>query len=302
MPGRSPFRRAFTVTELLIVVAIIIVLLGFLLPALSSVWSQGEMTNSLSNLRQISTWMREYSSSNREQILPSQFNYANDPYPGKVRTNLHPNAVGVASVGTWSDILWTEFFQSGAIASEPGSPPPPGRYRYDSADQYYYDVQGGSVANPFRSAAVNTADAPSGDLPTPFGQGAQQTGYPGFFAANNFFNADEDSVTYNGWFSTGQIRLPDQAMYLVDSFYGEVIEDECEPFDATATNPTTLEVDFRYNDTCIMLFLDGHTDQQGPWETLSDLEGYIQGSTVFPGRDVRVRELTSQDALPPCSP
>lgn len=78
-------RAGFTIVEILVVIGVIIVLAGILLPALVGVRKTGLMTKSMSNLKQISTWMRIYSTDNRDQILPSQFNYENNPNPGKVR-------------------------------------------------------------------------------------------------------------------------------------------------------------------------------------------------------------------------
>ena len=52
--------RGFSLTELLVVLALIVVLLGLLVPALVGVKSTGLMTTSMSNLRQIGTWMRMY--------------------------------------------------------------------------------------------------------------------------------------------------------------------------------------------------------------------------------------------------
>ena len=63
-----------------------------------------------------------------------------------------------------------------------------------------------------------------------FGQGAHERSRAGFFAANNFFDANPNHPD-SGWFTTAQIKVPEQSMYLVDSFYGEIIQDEPGPFD-----------------------------------------------------------------------
>ena len=78
-------RRGFTITELLVVIGLIVLLIGILLPALAAVKSGGLMTKSMANMRQIATWMRLYSSDNREFILPSQFDYSDNSYPGTLR-------------------------------------------------------------------------------------------------------------------------------------------------------------------------------------------------------------------------
>ena len=154
------------------------------------------------------------------------------------------------------------------------------------------------MPNVFRSAAENTANfVPSGGignqpippLPTPFGDGARELGRPGYFAANNFFDANPNHDD-NGWYTTAQIKIPEQSMYLVDSFYGETIEDEPGPFDRQAPpppdedDPPTIEADFRYSGkTCLMLFLDGHVQPQGIWKNLAELQD---------SRQIRVQNLT----------
>ncbi|MDY7107945.1 MAG: hypothetical protein SYC29_04845 [Planctomycetota bacterium] len=286
MSPRASSRPAFTIMELLIVIAVIVVLIGLLVPALSAALGVGKMTKSMNNLKQISLWMRQYSSDNAEYILPSQFNYSNNPYPGKVRSG--PVGTGSQHMGTWSDILWT-VFEIGVFQDQanPGDP----NYRFDSPDQALYEKLGGWDDNPVRSAAANTREVRDGTGPRPFGTGARQIGEPGFFAANQFFNADQTSPgsSYNGWFTLGQIKVPSQSLYLVDSFAGEVIEDELWPFSPADDDDDARpdwEVDFRYGDVCLMLFLDGHVDQQGPWpeqEDLDDLEDSL---------GIRIHELT----------
>ena len=105
MPVHPRSRRGFTITELLITVALIAVLLGFLLPALGGVWSSGEMTKSMTNLKGIATWMQLYSTDNGDYVLPSRFYYDPDAgYAGQVRSNPNP-ATGEPHTGTWADIL-----------------------------------------------------------------------------------------------------------------------------------------------------------------------------------------------------
>jgi prepilin-type N-terminal cleavage/methylation domain-containing protein len=275
-----PRRRAFTITELLIVIAIIAVLMALLLPALGGVWRSAEMTKSMSNLKQIQLWMTLYSSDNRETILPSQFDYSNDPYEGKVRQQLSDTALGSAHAGTWTDILWTLYADDKNKLVADG--PPVLNYRYDSPDKAFYDAVGGWDGNTFRAGGQNTQDVIGGTGPKPFGTGAQEAGEPGYFAANNFFDATGQGDAVEEWYATGQIRYPGRSMYLVDSFAGEIIEDEEPPFDDTA-NPPTIEVDFRYGDLCLMLFLDGHIDPEGPWTDLANLQN---------DRKVRVQNLT----------
>ncbi len=302
---RNDRRRGFTITELLVVIGLIVLLIGILLPALASVKSSGLMAKSMANMRQIATWMRLYSTDNREFIVPSQFDYSDNSYPGKVRATLEadtgdpiPPQQGPRNVGTWTDILWVV----NDVASFPGAVEASGHdYSFDSPDIVLYDILGEDVPNPFRSAAENTLDfvPRAGEpgfggrtpLPKPFGAGAKERGRPGFFAANNFFDANPNNTdTFNGWFTTAQIKVPEQSMYLVDSFYGEIIQDEEDavvggPYDRDPTlDPPTIEVDFRYaGETCLMLFMDGHVQPQGIWKNLAELQT---------SRRIRVENLT----------
>ena len=312
MSSRTKNRRGFTITELLVVIGLIALLIGILLPALGAVISSGKMTKSMNNMRQVATWMTLYSGDNREFILPSQFDYSENSYSGKVRAIVDPDGAqiepqqGARLTGTWSDILWTINNVAtypdavGAMEDLNLEPPPAHNYRYDSPDLSLYMAVGNDLANPFRSAAQNTLDysPPAGGsgiggqnqgIPKPFGQGAKEAGRPGFFAANNFFNSTGDD---GKWFTTAQIRAPESSMYLVDSFAGEVIDAAWEPYDRNpGTN--TIEVDFRYTgNTCLMLFLDSHVGPQGKWKNIDELQGdpNVDGDN---GRGIRIQNLTS---------
>ena len=276
-PARSAKRLGFTLTEVLTVIAVIVVLVGLLLVALSAVQKQGHMAKSMNNLRQISTWMNQYSSDNREYIVPSQFDYS-DPaitYKGNVRSVAPPNAAyGLQHHGTWSDILWTVYqvgkFPQAALA------PPDGLgydYRFDSPDKPLYDLPGMEFENPFRAGGDNTKNVDNGDVMTPFGAGAQEKGLPGFFAANDFFNAKPSAPNGGQFYTRAQIKRPDQSMYLVDSFAGETIAPLPPQYllDPPLI-PPTCEVDFRYSGSCLMLLLDSHIDPQGKWTDLNELQ------------------------------
>jgi len=299
MSRQARSRMGFTIIELLIVIAVIVVLIGLLVPALSGVWRSAEMTKSMNNLRQIALWMRQYSSENSEYILPSRFDYTypgcDDCYKGKVCSVAVSE--GQLNQGTWADILWTvnEVFSLAEVTSDPNNPQsvyldngdPVSAYRFNAPDQALYGfLPAADISNPLRSSVSNLRAVSGGTGPTPFGSGAQEEALPGFFAANNFFDSRDPADGGNGWYTTGQIKFPDQSVYLIDSFAGEVIEDNLDlggPFDNT-TGSTSLEVDFRYGDLCLILFLDGHVGQQGPWQEPGDLEG----------RSVRVHDLTSR--------
>jgi prepilin-type N-terminal cleavage/methylation domain-containing protein/prepilin-type processing-associated H-X9-DG protein len=305
-------RHGVTMVELIIVIAVIVVLMAILLPALASVRKQSLMASSQSNLRQIGHWVELYARDNRDTVLPSQFDYTNNSNTGHVRSVV---TIGDLNTGTWSDILWT-IHQLGAFTGEVAGPGGTANnaYRFDAPDRWLYDAAGGSFKNPLRSAAVNTRnvdDTVAGALPKPHGVGANERGYPGYFAANDFFNARPDAPpdadgnappSAGRWYSMGQIRVPDRSMFLVDSFAGEVIEPEGNPFGyAWDVDAETVEVDFRYGGVCLMLFLDGHVEPQVRWNTLHDLEGCLSSGKISPGRGVRIRDLTARrPELDPC--
>lgn len=319
MTRRSTPRRGFSLTEMMVVIGVVAVILGLLFPALGAFRRSGLMTKSMSNMRQIGAWMNLYSSDNRDFIVPSQFDYnftsgcqVNTGYKGKVRSVIQQQPqIGEHHAGTWADILWTV---NGLGPFPELSPPYPDGlgfdYSYDSPDTEFYRWMSRNVGkdfeNPLRSAAPNTRNYSKSihNLPTPYGAGASEAGYPGYFAANNFFNADCDcqdfdgNPTYQGWYTRGQIRVPERSMYLVDSFAGEVIEDQPEPYLVHAADDfrPTLQVDFRYSNVCLMLFLDSHIESLEPWDELDDLEG---GTSDAPGKGLRIRDLTSRTPPPP---
>jgi len=262
----SAAKPGFTIPEVLVVVAVIALLIAVLLPALTGAKTSTNMAKSQSNLRQIATWMRSYSAENRDIILPSQFDYTASAvtYPVKVRSDA---ALGANRYkGTWTDILWTI---NGMASAEM-----PAMYTYDSPDKAWYDGNPTDDNNVLRSAAANSQDfvtsgGTPGTGPKPFGTGAVEGALPGYFAANNFFNA-----TSNVWYTNGQIFAPVRSMYAVDSFAGETIEPAAAQFDNSqpASGPKTIEVDFRYSGACLMLFLDGHVGPQTAWTNLADLQ------------------------------
>lgn len=329
MMSHSPHRlnrTAFTLPEVLVVMGVIAVLVAVLLPALTGGLTSASMANSQSRMRQIAMWMSMYSSDHREFILPSQFNYQ-DPsnpnapvnnYPVKVRSHSSLDNSPWGSwryKGTWADILWTTY----DIGASQNLGPFADQYRYDTPEPDLYDSDpagdiyeqlGIDNINPFRAAAPNSANSPGSMTgtagPTPYGDGAKEAGMPGYFAANNFFNADPNAPddpdgnpppTIGRWYTTGQIKAPDRSMYLVDSLAGETIDPVFEAYDntlpANPNTPKTIQVDFRYNGACLMMFLDGHSAPQTPWTTLTELEGCTDGSTVQLGRGIRIRNLTS---------
>lgn len=278
-------RAAFTIVEVIVVIGIIVVIAGILLAAMSGVKESQDMVLSMNNLKQVGAWMRMYTDANNDYVVPSQFDYSGNPtYAGKARTgDLGYTVAGSweENQGTWTDILWVESGLS-VPALEDGTVP----YRYDSPD-YGYLVDHPDYRSPFWSSADNTFNAPNGvagDLPLPFGPGGTHVGNPGFFAANNFFDSTDASI---GHLTLGQIRAPERSIYLVDSAAGEVIDDDPDPWNIIPDGADDLrEIDFRYNEVCLMLLLDGSYRSQGlAWEKLDDFEE---------DSGLRVRNLTTR--------
>ncbi len=337
------FRHGFSMTEMLVIVAVIVALLGLLFPLLAGFRKSGQMTKSMAHLRQVAVWLTLYSGEYRDFVIPSQFDYSADAYPGKVRSTmvLEPTPIGRLNAGTWADIIWSEYKLGVFAETVPDWPSGFGQdYRHDSPGGLFYgqniytkdpglDL---SLDNPLRSAVANRRNTFSvQDIATPYGAGAGEKGLPGYFAANNFFNTDPNAADVRDptrglparWYTHGQIRMPGRSMYLVDSFAGEVIQPWAEryqpnrsiggsdsdstPGDGGGGDPPALvdpynQVDFRYSDLCLMLFLDGHSETQTQWAGIQELEGFVeitpggQINTVYgeydpANRGIRIRAL-----------
>lgn len=260
LPRSSRF--GFTVVELLVVIGIMVLLVAILVPALFAATGAGVRAQSVNHLRQIAQWMQLYSQDNTQHIVPSQFNYTGSTFPGKVKSETpNPNQ----SVGTWTDILWTGYVdefvfpQMRSIAGHD--------YQFDSPDSLLYDNVPDFEQNPLRSTMENTL--------------GNEKRFPGYFAANDFFNADQSNIAnFNGWWTMPQIAKPDSSLYVIDSFRGETIADAPAPFDFN--NLTTRAVDFRYEGEALMLFLDGHVSGAGVFQDLNELQT---------GRRVKVLDL-----------
>jgi prepilin-type N-terminal cleavage/methylation domain-containing protein/prepilin-type processing-associated H-X9-DG protein len=313
---RSQATRGFTLPEVLVVIGIIGIMIAIIVPALAGALRTTDMARSMSRMKDIAQWMRLYQGENREIIVPSQMDY--DPeddgttlnnYPVKVRSHA-TLPVGQRYWATWADILWTQNGLGEAHGLiDTTAPGVVDFYYYDSPDKAIFEQNSDYDKSPFRSSAPNTRNLPglmANNLPTPFGPGSEEYGLPGYFAANDFFdarwNAEDDS---NGdgpppigrWYVTGQILKPDQSMYLVDSIAGETIAFAPIPaaYDSADTNndgvPDTLQVDYRYNGVCLMLFLDGHVAPHQPWKDICDLEK---------NQRTRVRDLDRKLLTWPC--
>lgn len=317
-------RSGFTLPEILVVTGIIAILIAIIVPALAGALRTSDMAKSMSRMKQIGLWMRLYEGDNREIILPSQVDYRDQAtptqtlnnYPVKVRSDIDLATSPDGDVrwqATWSDILWTvNDLGSQTALRDSAQPANTDIYLFDSPDRGVYKESGAFDDGPFRSSAPNTRERPGADgIPKPFGAGAQEIGYAGYFAANDFFNARWNAPDLidppsgntiptpdtGRWYVTGQIIKPDRSMYLVDSLAGETIQAEptAEAFDSADNDgdgvPDDLEVDFRYNGVCLMLFLDGHVSPEGEWKDICDLEK---------NRRIRVRELDRKSLSYPC--
>ncbi len=304
MPARPRRSSAFTTVELLVVIAIVGILMAFLFPALLGVRRSALKTKSMNNMRQVNLWMNLYSEDNLGIVLPSTFDNRGMPYPGLVRSIPEYHAgltlsMGEEYQGTWADILWTEnelgFTQEFIAIQDASTSDLQFSYVYDSPDSRIYRDFDGEIDNVLRSHAVNAANAPGqsgglSSLPRPFGNGAQEKGYPGYFAANDIFNTNAASPAPFPlcYANNSQIRVPDRMLYLIDSKAGEIIEpleyayfnspssgssdgSAPEAMDLTTINATG-EVDYRYGNTCLSMMMDGHIESLGPWSNLEQLE------------------------------
>ncbi len=329
---KRPTRHAFSMTEMLVVIAVLVALMGLLFPLMAGFRKSGQMTKSMAHLRQVAGWLTLYAGDNRDFVIPSQFDYSQNTYPGKVRSAItgSPSPIGQLNAGTWADIIWSEYKLGVFPEAVPDWPEGFGQdFRHDSPGGLFYRqkvwIDRPSLAfeldNPLRSAVANTRNAYSvHDIATPFGVGAGEKGLPGYFAANNFFNADATATdlrdptrllpgqspggTPPPLYTHGQIRMPERSMYLVDSFAGEVIQPWAERYkpeisagaaqaDSTPQIAPENQVDFRYSDLCLMLFLDGHSETQTRWPGIEELEGYAEIPADYDpaNRGVRIRQL-----------
>lgn len=328
---RARARRGFTVIELLTIFFVILVLAGILLSALGAARGSAEATESASRLRQIGVWSNLYTDSNAGRVLPSQFDDRGvDGYTGKARRPLDDTdyGTGEAQQGTWADILWTEnslavFTEKTAggadIQDEQGILAK--AYLYDSPDANFFQgmdelVGFDSDQAVLRSPAANSQASRSGGVPiaTPFGDGANEEADPGYFAANDFFNAalapeDRDPRTKRGFWGADVIRDPSASLYAIDSFLGETIPATSEAWDVVdVTAPgggggggfeagglvlAESKVDFRYRGRANALVMDGSVESVGDFGTLVDLE---QGRGGV--RRLRVRNLADGPSGP----
>jgi prepilin-type N-terminal cleavage/methylation domain-containing protein len=186
-------RRGFTIVELLVTLGIIGLLVGILLPALSIVRGNAAMASSTSHMRQTFLLMGNYSSANRDTVVPSLFDHSQVAVKGKVRADAGA-PVGNRFMGTWADILWTDagFGPIVVDADDGGSSYD---YRSDAPDgtlwQRMGDFERGCLRATVQARAVfdGTVSADADIQNNAYGSRSLSQVEPGMFAANNFFDA-----------------------------------------------------------------------------------------------------------------
>ena len=102
---KRPTRHAFSMTEMLVVIAVLVALLGLLFPLMAGFRKSGQMTKSMAHMRQIAGWITLYAGDNRDFVLPSQFDYSQNAYPGQVRSAIleKPVPIRTLNAGTVAD-------------------------------------------------------------------------------------------------------------------------------------------------------------------------------------------------------
>lgn len=108
----SPVRRAFTLIEVLVVIAIITILAAILIPSLNSALEAARATQDLNNLRQIGSLMQSYLN-DKDQVLP-----ASTTWPGTAASPvLYPKYVATRKT------FQSPFDKRAASEANDGTPP-----------------------------------------------------------------------------------------------------------------------------------------------------------------------------------
>src|ERR1022692_4966855 len=98
--------KAFTLVEMLVVIAIIGILAALLLPALNSAKSQGAQAVDINNLKQISAGVQIYATDNRDFLPAPNWKKQDEAgWPGWLYT-LDPSAQGPAQFKIEKGLIW----------------------------------------------------------------------------------------------------------------------------------------------------------------------------------------------------
>jgi prepilin-type N-terminal cleavage/methylation domain-containing protein len=308
-------KRAFTIVEILVVVAILAVLVSFLMVALSGSQDAAKTAKVNVKLKEIGHWMSLWSGENNDRVLPSQFDYTDEAQAGsaiQVRRNAEApddNANDEMTrgqyQGTWADILWTDnnMHQTFGLRDryDLADENSPLRWESDAPDNDIFDEYA-SFSHPFRSTFNNTS-GPDID-------------YPGYFAANDFFDSRSDndadgdtSSMVDRYYTYAMLHSPGRSVYLVDSKVGAIISDDPEPWVSTLGTTSgpihhddlneAGDIDFRYGDECLMLMLDGSINRVARWSERGPMDPAPAGfdPTLY-GQGIRVHQLTRRKPTP----
>ena len=306
-------RRAFTIVEILVVVAVIATLVAILLVSVQGSTDAAKSIRTAANLKQIGSWMQLWSGGNGDYILPSQFDYVDEAAAGKAISvrmspssqddNPHDNITRGQYQGTWSDLLWVDntlHTAYGLGVDLDGSGMDDSeilKWQFDSPDNDIFD-EISAFEHPFRSALENTR--------------GPEKGVSGYFAANDFFDSRSDNDIGAGnstskvdkYYTYAMISSPAQSVYLIDSMAGETISDGPEPwvYDFDIDNEGQMiapdavtygEVDYRNGGESNILLLDGAVAAVKPFAERGPQVGGSTDTSLF-GRGYRVHQLTKR--------
>ncbi len=306
-------QRAFTIVEILVVVAVIATLVAILLVSVQGSTDAAKSIRTAANLKQIGSWMQLWSGGNGDYILPSQFDFVDEAAAGKAVSarlspssqddNPHDDIVRGQYQGTWSDLLWVDnnlHTAYGLGVGLDGSGMDDNmilKWQFDSPDNGIFDELS-AFEHPFRSALENTR--------------GPEKGISGYFAANDFFDSrsdndigDEDSTSrVDKYYTYAMISSPAQSVYLIDSMAGETISDGPEPwvydFDIDSEGQmiapdavTYGEVDYRNGGESNILLLDGAVTAVTPFAERGPQTEGSTDTSLF-GKGFRVHQLTKR--------